>query len=630
MPEIGEIRIQNFRGAKAVTIDFRNRLQHPVITLVGLNESGKTTILEALSNFTTRDATLDQMMSSPGRRRDFLSLLPIDLKPAFTGSVAIRASISLSDDDKDELVAEYAKHNLVLDRASISDAFDISVDYLFQDSAYTEKGSGTFWNGITWSYRTKTATKFRKLSWGTEQEKSRWLIAINYIRDKLPQVVYFPTFLVDLPKKIYLEPHPNETSTNSYYRTIISNVVGQLPNKINLEDHVVKRIKAYKTKDGTPNWFARLLGTPEKGLVDSVFNKASGLVTKRVLDAWRDVIGGAINIDKITLGWGIDDGKGELPYATFSASDGEASYELDERSLGFRWFFSFLLFTTFGGAASKRKLFLFDEPAANLHVKAQSQLLRSFKYLVSRGDNIVYSTHSAHMIEVEWLSGAYIVENDAIDYERDVGVADFTVVPTNIRVTPYRRFVDRYPNRTSYFQPIAEKLQHSSPAVAPDRPALIVEGPSDFYALSYAGAQGKRKLPFDIIPAESADKCGPLIGWYLGRGLNFVVMLDDDSAGSQAKARYISTWSLAPSQVVTLGDLDPALKGKTIEGTLSPATRSQIAAHFGQVAGSSLTKKLIAAYFAEAAALGKKGWLSADTEKTLADLLKSAQKNLGL
>src|SRR4051794_3375524 len=40
--------------------------------------------------------------------------------------------------------------------------------------------------------------------------------------------------------------------------------------------------------------------------------------------------------------------------------------------------------------------------------------------------------------------------------------------PTNVKATPYRHFVSEYPNRTSYFQPVIEKLQYVSPDVVGD------------------------------------------------------------------------------------------------------------------------------------------------------------------
>ena len=46
-----EFDITNFKGVPKLTIDF-NKVPHPnIYTLVGLNESGKTSILEAIDFF---------------------------------------------------------------------------------------------------------------------------------------------------------------------------------------------------------------------------------------------------------------------------------------------------------------------------------------------------------------------------------------------------------------------------------------------------------------------------------------------------------------------------------------------------------------------------------------------------
>ena len=44
-------RIQNFKGIKDTTIGLESALGVGVFALVGLNESGKTTILEAIDKF---------------------------------------------------------------------------------------------------------------------------------------------------------------------------------------------------------------------------------------------------------------------------------------------------------------------------------------------------------------------------------------------------------------------------------------------------------------------------------------------------------------------------------------------------------------------------------------------------
>jgi len=43
--------LQKFRGINRVEIELEAKIDRKIITLIGLNESGKTTILEGLSYF---------------------------------------------------------------------------------------------------------------------------------------------------------------------------------------------------------------------------------------------------------------------------------------------------------------------------------------------------------------------------------------------------------------------------------------------------------------------------------------------------------------------------------------------------------------------------------------------------
>ena len=90
MPIIQNFRITNFKGAKDVTVSFGATGDRKVITLIGLNESGKTTILEGISQFTTRDEIVTKFFDVDNKTR-FNSFIPVDRKAAFTGDIIIQA-----------------------------------------------------------------------------------------------------------------------------------------------------------------------------------------------------------------------------------------------------------------------------------------------------------------------------------------------------------------------------------------------------------------------------------------------------------------------------------------------------------------------------------------------------------
>lgn len=620
MPNILSFNITNFRGARNVTVDLGKRHRSPVVTLVGLNESGKTTILESISHFSGYDAALDDVLGHKEARQELHTFIPVADEAAFTGDVQISADIELTESDRERMRSAFAKRGMSLRMDTVGDKVSVAVRYTFKNSKYVENEVSSYWTGIDYHYIPVGKRKSRRLETSTPEEKRIWQIAVNAIRDYLPQVVYFPTFLVDMPKRIYLTKTGTEDDAkNDYYFRILQNIADVSDRKIDLNEHVVDRISEFKKEDGTALWVQNLFDSVNKRAINAVFQQMGNVVSRRIIGSWRDVIGKSANIERISFNWSVDPNYDNAPYVNFTIHDRDSEYDLNQRSLGFRWFFSFLLFTTFGGAQDRQKLYLFDEPAANLHVRGQSQLLKSFEYLTARGDQIIYSTHSAHMIDERWLGGAHIVENEAIDFESD-DLNEYTPRPTNIRAVPYRQFVQKYPNRTNYFQPVLERLQHVSPSLAADRPAIILEGPSDFYALAYARKIRGLGGEWDLVPSEGSGKCGPLIGLYLGRGVPFVILLDDDAAGRRERERYMEIWSLQDGAVVTLAGLDSSLEGKAIEGLLDEESINLIVEKFGP----KPSKKIISLYLAEACARAEAGWLSESSMTALENIVQKA------
>jgi len=84
--------VSNFKGIDKVVVDLSN---NRISTLVGLNESGKTTIMEAINLF--------QKMIK-GEEPDEQSLNKIRPKgAAFSGTIKISGSLLFEDEDKKEI-----------------------------------------------------------------------------------------------------------------------------------------------------------------------------------------------------------------------------------------------------------------------------------------------------------------------------------------------------------------------------------------------------------------------------------------------------------------------------------------------------------------------------------------------
>jgi hypothetical protein len=84
----------------------------------------------------------------------------------------------------------------------------------------------------------------------------------------------------------------------------------------------------------------------------------------------------------------------------------------DERSTGFVWFFSFLIwFSHLRGEYGGNLVILLDEPGLHLHGKAQADLLRYINERLGPYHQIVYTTHSPYMIDPDAISSVRTVED---------------------------------------------------------------------------------------------------------------------------------------------------------------------------------------------------------------------------
>ena len=89
-----------------------------------------------------------------------------------------------------------------------------------------------------------------------------------------------------------------------------------------------------------------------------------------------------------------------------------ASVNFDERSSGFIWFFSFLIwFSQMKENYADKLVVLLDEPGLTLHGKAQQDLLRYIREKLQPEYQVIYTTHSPFMLDVENIFSLRTVED---------------------------------------------------------------------------------------------------------------------------------------------------------------------------------------------------------------------------
>ena len=392
-------------------------------------------------------------------------------------------------------------------------------------------------------------------------------------RDFLPDIAYYPTFIFDFPKRIYLNYRIGEGKANSFYRSVVSDILAYDGQGYNISD-IVRRVRSESYKVSWVSFFSLWSSGDDRAKVQHIIDRISAIATKVVFGKWNEIFGETIGGKEVFVEFDVEEGvkhddqKNLIPhvehdvYVTFKIKDGTRRFDVDDRSLGFRWFFAFLLFTQFRVARKERRavLFLFDEPASNLHAAAQSKLIESFPE-IARGENMMlYSTHSHYMIDPAWLEQTFIVTNrmDSLK-ESIINTAVLDDESLDISATKYRRFVNDNPVDTSYFQPIIDRLEVVPSHFDYNIPGVVVEGKSDYYLLCYAAQMcGEGKL--HLIPGLGVGTLGALIGMSVGWGLKMLFLLDGDKAGEEAVESYTLDHGAPKNALYTLKDFLPDVR----------------------------------------------------------------------
>jgi hypothetical protein len=417
--------------------------------------------------------------------------------------------------------------------------FTQKIVYEFKDSEYKEEDSG-------WEYEFSLNGLKRKKQYNRtynpetpEFEAIQKFICTNL----LPPIIYYPNFLFDFPIRIYLEESTTEDKEQKTYRAVLNDIMDTFNEGLNIQDHIIKRLR--NPSEGTNE------------ALESTIDRMSVQITKVVFKAWGQLFDS--NGKEIRLKPAIDPAT-NLAYLEVKLKEGTEQFQISERSLGFKWFFTFLLFTEFRKNRLSDKgeiLFLLDEPASNLHSTAQKNLLITFEQLVSKC-KMIYTTHSHHLINPKWLSGAYIIKNKAIDYEKEFNALTEN---TDVEATIYKQFVVNHPEQRTYFQPILDAIEYSPSNLEEVPNIILTEGKNDYYTFKYLNEiifQNEFQH-IKLYPGNGADRNNQIIATYLAWGRDFTILLDGDKAGEDAKKRYIKEFGvIVEGKIITLKDVDPS------------------------------------------------------------------------
>jgi predicted ATP-dependent endonuclease of OLD family len=498
------------------------QIDNEVTVLVGMNEAGKTVFLKALEKSNDAQGVAKFYPVSDYPRREYAKYQKQhDENPA----VATVFTYSLTDDEIRNLNAELhtelstgftfsithlynnsTRINLIVDEQPVLD-FLLNESDLSSDAKTELKKAellrsipGLFANvGLTEedkSFLAQINARIGETKWNSVVQHEVW----KWLEPRIPQFLYFSDYDI-LPSKINIpdlakrveQSKNNSEQLESKHRSILA----------------LLRMADISTNDIT---------APSEGYehLKAKIEAVSISLTDQIMEFWKqnEDIDVEVDIDS--------DSKDVAPYNVGSNlylriknRRHRVSTPFDQRSRGFIWFFSFLVwFDSVQEQIGSKKdiILLLDEPGLALHALAQADFLKYIDNLAEK-HQVLYTTHSPFMVHSDRLHQVRMVED-----KEKIG----TVISDNLSGSDSRTI---FPLQAALGWTIAQNLFIS-------KCNLLVEGASDLIYLKAISAlleaQGKVGLRDDItiVPVGGLDNVVTFISLLGANNLKVAVLHD--------------------------------------------------------------------------------------------------------
>lgn len=522
------VRIKNYKCIEDTGV-FR---LDKVTCLVGKNESGKSAILEALYKLNpvvADEGDFDDVIEYP-RRRWSLYREKRETDP----DIVLETVWELDDSDQEILTEKFGNKALSTKEVTITKGYDNTLNWeisynegnilkyvlensgLYKEEVDALKEISTIEELIAYlegkSNRSERENLFLENLIKTFPKKTVFSGVKNILQNRLPKFVYFPNY-ERMRGRVALHDLVNRKNQN----------------KLDLSDRI---FLALLDLAGTSIDEINKIGTLEHLYAE--LEAVSNRITETIFHYWsqnRHLVV-EFRLDQGRPGDPPPFNQGFIFQTRIRNSRHRVTVNFEERSTGFIWFFSFLVwFSQLQKYYGKNLLLLLDEPGLSLHGRAQQDLLRYFREQLAPYYQVIYTTHSPFMIDPEALLSVRIVE--------DVVTSSGEVLGTKVRE-------DVFATESETVFPLQAALGYDiTQTLFVGKNVLLVEGPSDFLYLKWFSSelQHQNREGLDrrwvITPSGGIDKIASFVALFGGNEINIAVITDFHS-GLKGKIKSLT------------------------------------------------------------------------------------------
>ncbi|WP_340154106.1 AAA family ATPase [uncultured Marivirga sp.] len=542
---------------KEVTIKkFRNiidstpvQIENDITCLVGKNESGKSSFLNALYRLNpvrkNADFKLEDQYPAWLEKKDRMK--GIDLKK----ERPVNTTFELEDNEI-ELVNELFGEGVLKDKTlTLNKSYDGTLDHwLNLDEGQYLKN---LLHGLSFSMETrKEITNFSNIEYlkdfledyeTNEEASDKEKESIEKLRSRLKEEIGDSKTLLSACYK---------TIQNFIPKFIYFNEYSTLPYSVKIKEILEAEDSTLDDNQLTAKSLLRMAAADDEYLLNPDYERrkrelenVANALTQDVLEYWSQNNSLRVNpdIDKTTV-TNRNNQTTVIDELKIRIWDDKhfLSLPFDEHSTGFQWFFSFLAAFSEYEYKDEPVIILLDEPGLGLHGKAQADFLRFIEERLASKRQVIYTTHSPFMVQPNKLERARIVEERNRDEGSKVTADVLTSDPDTL-----------FPLQGALGYDLAQHMFISTNN-------LILEGTSDFTYISaisnYLIEKGRTGLRDDwtLIPVGGADLIPTFVA-LLGIHLDLTVVVDARKEGNQKLANLSKGGYLKSKKIISLNEI---------------------------------------------------------------------------
>lgn len=517
--------ISTYRSIDHAEVPVSNRL----IPLIGVNESGKTSILKAILAF---DKLSD--VFGRGEHLEYKNrYVTADHDCTITADVLID---SASDLDKLSQSLNLPRGNDLLKQLEShhADHRPISITRNLQTKKYSVAGFDA---------------------------KPQMLNRLaNCIYEQLPLILYFDDFTDRVP----------ESLTFRFNEALKPNF--EIRNK-KLQQWQMILEEIFLRATGRAQTLESFLQIEKRDDQEGVLNDINDVLNDEVMADWRRLRKAWGNLAddsdqlQLELRFPVPDASGfEFQFkVTDRARQKKRNFDVVHRSKGFQWFFNFLMKLKFNPKyqdSQSDAIYLLDEPGSYLHSSAQDELLTELEQ-ISHKNSILYCTHSQHLLDPEIINIGQT--RIAVKHDGRISVIPFGSAGVRNIQGALSPLFEALQMRTGIFNRTVSR-------------AVVTEGVIDFYFFRML-SDYLDEWKFDgveLIPGAGADQLKELISWCIAWTDGYRILLDSDEQGRSAKERYAQFFGFREAEHFVLYSMPDRSTNVKLENFLADVDKKRI------------------------------------------------------